>query len=282
MNLKKYSMTLTAGILGLTLVFVSGLVVMGNMEENKTIVTASGEGLWIYPGLRELNPEVFGTPDEPKMIEALPLRMRKVSEDGESFTTTKKPGPFSNKVAPSEGELSMTVWDRTPLDDKNSRDEANLEAEFEDPSGEHTYRVVLQKLIPVGPHHQFFGGAATNVYMHGSTGIGEPFMPATWSYVTLWGFGDFYRNGEMLDEKRLIHVMITPKMRNESNKLSFGIADRDKLEIHFIMPNTKIMHGHPEESPLPTKLMLPNGKEQPFIHFNFYGNINVEGNKYLN
>jgi len=276
-------LTLIVGILTLSIVGGVGLVGVAGMEDNTTVnVTASGEGLWIFPGPRKLDPEVFGTPDQPKMLEALPLEERKVSEDGESFTTTKNPGPFSNKVAPSEGELSLTIWDRTELDSMNSQDEAELEATFEDPSGKNSYRVVLQKLIPVGPHHQFFGGAATNVYMHGSTGIGEPFMPATWSYVTLWGFGDFYRNGEKLDDRRLIHVMLTPRMRSEDNELGFGIANMEELEIHFIMPPTRVEHGHPETKPLPTKLELPNGKEQPFIHFNFYGNIQVEENKYLN
>ncbi|MFB6290914.1 MAG: hypothetical protein ABEJ25_04210 [Candidatus Bipolaricaulia bacterium] len=281
MNLKKFTTKLTVFALAFALVVGVGVVSLGTMDDTKTTVTASGEGLWIYPGLRKLNPEVFGSPDRPKMLEDLPLAGRKVSEDGEKFTTTKKPGPFSNKVAVSEGELSMTIWDKTPIDSKNSKDKADLEATFKDPSGENTYRVVLKKLIPVGPHHQFFGGAATNVWMHGSTGIGEPFMPATFSYVTLWGLGDFYRNGEKLDERRLIHVMLTPKMRSEDNELGFGIADRDKLEIHFIMPPTKVSGGHPEEVPLPTKLLLPNGNEQPFVHFNFYGNIEVEGNKFL-
>ncbi len=281
MKLKELTVKLT--VFALALLFVSGIgsTAFGAMDETRTTVTADGEGLWIYPGMRELDPEVFGTPDQPKALEALPLAARKVSEDGSEFTTTKKPGPFSNKVAASEGELSLTIRDRTPIDGKNSRDTAELEATFEAPSGEHTYRVVLEKLIPVGPHHQFFGGAATNVWMHGSTGVGEPFMPATFSYVTLWGFGDFYRDGEKLDERRLIHVMLTPRMRNEENELGFGVANRDKLEIHFIMPPTKVTHGHPEEVPLPTKLILPNGKEQPFVHFNYYGNIEVEGNKYL-
>lgn len=96
-----------------------------------------------------------------------------------------------------------------------------MEARFDGPKGENTYRVELEQLIPVGPHHQFFGGAGTNIWMHGSTGIGEPFMPATFSY------------------------------------------------------------GHPEDAPLPTGIDLPNGKEQPFVHFNFYGNIQVEGNKFI-
>ncbi len=284
MKLNELTKNLTVFALAFALVVGVGAVTLGDqhkMEEEKVTVTADGEGLWIYPGRRKLNPEVFGTPDNPKMLEALPIEGRMVSEDGEEFTTTKEPGPFSNKVAPSEGELSLTIWDMTPVDSMDSEDKADLEATFDGPSGEHTYRVVLEKLIPVGPHHQFFGGAATNVWMHGSTGIGEPFMPATFSYVTLWGFGDFYRDGEMLDDKRLIHVMLTPKMRTEENELGFGISNMNELEIHFIMPPTRVEGGHPEDAPLPTKLMLPNGQEQPFVHFNFYGNIDVDGNKYL-
>ncbi|PUU88094.1 MULTISPECIES: hypothetical protein [Halanaerobium] len=270
----------------LSLIFLISLLMTVNtyvlaQDGTKTTVTAKGKGIWILPGLRKLDPEIFGTPDKPLRLEAVPLENRVVSEDGESFTTTKNPGPFSNNVKEITGKLNIEVWDRTILDTPKSQDIAALTAEFTDPSGKNTYQVKLQKLIPVGPDHQFFGGAGTNIFMHGTTGIGDPQMPNSWSYLTLWGMGNFYRNGKLLDTNRIVHVMVTQRLRDENYKLGFGIAQQDELEIHLIMPNEKVSEGHPVVSPLPTQFKLPNGQSQPFIHVNFYENIEVKGNKFL-
>ena len=247
----------------------------------KISVRASSNVLWILPGKRELDPEVFGTPDAPKMVEELPINARTVSEDGNTFTTTKEPTPFSNKVAEVGGEISIEVDDRSPLDNPDSLDKANLTASFTGPEGVNEYRVELEKVIPVGPEHQFFGGVGTDVYMHGSTGIGEPLMPAVWSYVTLWGYGKVYRNGKLVGEKRLIHSMVTPKVRNEEDELTFEQSDdlRD-LNVHLILPPTKIVDGKPTDSPVPTGYILPNGNKQPFLHVNFY-EVSIHGNRFL-
>lgn len=69
---------------------------------------------------RELDPEVFGTPSNPLRLEAVPLENRAVSEDGESFTTTKNPGPFSNNVREITGNINIEVVDRT-ISDQCSR-----------------------------------------------------------------------------------------------------------------------------------------------------------------
>ena len=244
-------------------------------------VQASSNVLWVLPGKRELDPDVFGTPDKPKMLGALPVEGRSVSKDGESFTTTAGPTPFSDKVEPVKGEITLQVDDRTPVDDPNSLDKADLTAVFTGPEGMNEYKVELEKLIPVGPDHQFFGGAGTDIYMHGATGIGNPLMPPVWSYVTLWGYGDVYRNGERVGEKRLIHSMVTPKVRNDDKELMFSQRDDlRELNVHLILPPTKIVNGKPVESPVPTGYKLPNGNEQPFFHVNFYG-VNIHGNRFL-
>jgi len=247
----------------------------------KISVQASSNVLWILPGKRELDPKVFGTPDKPKMLESLPLNQRTVSEDGESFTTTKGPTPFSDKAKPVRGEITIQVDDRTPVDDPNSLDKAQLTAVFTGPEGINEYKVELKHIIPVGPDHQFFGGVGTDIYMHGSTGIGEPLMPPVWSYVTLWGYGDVYRNGDKVGEKRLIHSMVTPKVRNEDDELLFSQRDNlRELNVHLILPPVKIVDGEPMDSPVPTGFTLPNGNEQPFFHVNFYG-VNIHGSRFL-
>ncbi len=247
----------------------------------RTTVEASSDVIWILPGKRDLDPEVFGTPDQPAMLEELPLEERMVSEDGESFTTTKGPTAFSDKVKSIQGNITLAVDDRSPVDGPNSLDEAALTAEFTGPGGMNEYRVVLEDTIPVGPHHQFFGGVGTDVYMHGSTGIGDPLEVPVFAYVTLWGYGKVYRNGEMVGERRLIHSMVTPRVRDEDGTLGFSQGDDlRELSVHLVLPPTKVTKEGPMEDPAPTGFELPNGNEQPFFHVNFR-EVNIHGNRFL-
>lgn len=65
MKLRKLTTKLTVLTLTFALIAGVGLLTLGSQhetDETKVTVTASGEGLWVYPGPRKLNPEVFGTP----------------------------------------------------------------------------------------------------------------------------------------------------------------------------------------------------------------------------
>lgn len=241
---------------------------------------ASGQAIWQFPDKRALDPALFGTPQNPLNTELLPLEARDVNSDGNAYTTIKKPSMFSNNIKEVSGSIRISVEDLTPLDTPKSLDRAEMEASFKGPSGE-DFKVVLKKLIPVGPEHQFFGGVGTDVLMHGATGIGTPLVSKEFSYITLWGVGDFYRDGKLIDTGRIIHVMVSERTRDDNFKVGFGVAKPDELEIHLAMPPKKGSPTGPVDSPLPTGVILPNGKEQPFIHVNFYGNINVEGDRYL-
>ncbi|MFQ5815070.1 MAG: hypothetical protein ACE5G7_01065 [Candidatus Hydrothermarchaeaceae archaeon] len=292
MEVKKVANNTTLIVGVVVALFISGLVGYYSVSPKEVVrevtvlgtevsVQASGEGIWMLPGKRELDTEIFGTPGNPLKTNLLPVGMREVSEDGSSFTTTAGMGPFSDNVKEITGTISLSVKDLTTLDDTNSKDEAQLEATFTDPTGQDTYRVVLKKLIPVGPDHQFFGGVGTDVLIHGSSEVGTPLMPTMWNYVALWGFGDLHKNGELIDSMRIIHVMVTPRHRDDDFKLGFGVAKPSELEIHLILPPNKASPSGPVDSPVPTGFVLPNGMEQPFIHVNYYGNIDIEGDRYL-
>jgi hypothetical protein len=243
-------------------------------------VRSEGLALWQFPDRRALDPAIFGTPDAPLNVDLLPVGARLVSDDGSAFTTVKNPGPFSNNTTQTTGSFVMQVRDVTAKDTPMSKDEANIEASFVSPTGQ-TIRVTLTKLLPMGPEHQFFGGVGTNVLMHGATGIGTPLVDEVLSYVTVWGLGTIYVDGEKVGDKRMVHVMVSERTRDDDFKLGFGVANPDKLEVHLIMPP---LEGSPTgmvASPVPTGVTLPNGKDQPFIHVNFYGDTQVQGNMFL-
>jgi hypothetical protein len=250
--------------------------------KNYAMMTADADGmaLWQFPDKRKLDPELFGTPQNPLNVDLLPLGMRAVNEEGTAYTTTSKPLMFSNKTKQTTGSIKISVEDLTAKDGPNGKDKAEMEANFKGPDGA-DFKVVLKKLISKGGEHQMFGGVGTNVLMHGATGIGTPLVAEEFSYITLWGLADFYRNGKLMDTNRIVHVMVSERTRGDDFKVGFGVAKPNELEIHLVMPPKKGTPAGPIDSPLPTGVILPNGVEQPFIHTNFYGNIKVNGNQFV-
>lgn len=274
---------LIGGIAVLAIGFFVGSSFVNNAKivpNTKITAEADGVALWQFPDKKALDPKIFGTPQNPLNVDLLPLAMRSIDAAGTAYTTTSKPVPFSNKVKETTGSIKISVNDLTSKDSPNSKDTAKLEANFKGPNGEN-FRVVLTKLITVGPKHPFFGGVGTNVLMHGATGIGTPLFAEVFSYITLWGVADLYKDGELVDENRIIHMMVSERIRDDNFKLGLGVAKPNELEIHLIMPPQEASPTGPVDSPLLTGVILPNGAEQPFIHTNFYGDISVTGNQFI-
>jgi len=253
-----------------------------NTVSDNGVMSASADGLaiWQFPDKRALDPDLFGTPQNPLLTDLLPLDKRDTNEDGTAFTTITNPSMFSNVIKKTSGSIKISVTDLTIKDGPGSKDTAKLEADFKGPNGE-DFRVVLKKLNSTGGGHQMLGGVGTNVLMHGATGIGSPLVAEEFSYITLWGVGDFYKDGELVDQQRIIHMMVSERTRDDDFKVGFGVAKPDELEIHLAMPPKKGSPTGPIDSPLPTGVILPNGAEQPFIHTNFYGNIKLTGNQFV-
>ncbi len=60
---------------------------------------AGGDVRWILPGPRKLDPEIFGTPDNPLGFEegiGVPVNERLLNNNKTAFTTTAGPTPFSD------------------------------------------------------------------------------------------------------------------------------------------------------------------------------------------
>jgi len=262
---------------GMTLAGANGA--MAQMKPAEMTAAANGTAIWQFPDRRALDPALFGTPAEPFNVELLPLSNRLVSDDGKTYTTIKNPAMFSNNIKMISGEFNMSVVDATAKDGMKSKDEIAMEASFVGPDGQN-FRVTMNKVIPKGPDHPFFGGVGTNVLMHGGTGIGTPLVAEEFSYITAWGIGDFYVDGEMVDSGRVVHIMVSERTRDDDFKVGFGVAKPDELEIHLAMPPVKGSPNGPVASPVPTGVKLANGNIQPFIHVNFYGNATLGGNQF--
>lgn len=244
-------------------------------------VAETDQAHWILPGPRELEAAIFGTPERPLGFEddvGVPLDARLTSDDGSAYTTTAGPTPHSDRSAPIRASLQMSLDDITAVDSPDSRDQVEFEAEFTDPN-DATYRVVVDRVVPRGPDHTFFGGVVTNAYLHGQTGIGTKLQPLQFVYGGFWGVGTLYKNGERIGENRLVHVMLSQRVRTAQSEgyelvTSDAVDSLQGKQIHVILPPVVVTPDGPQSEPVPNGFELPNGAAQPFIHV-MYDDVGV-------
>ncbi|MFQ6673906.1 MAG: hypothetical protein ACE5GH_03855 [Fidelibacterota bacterium] len=206
-----------------------------------------GSTRWVLPGPRFLDPRVFGTPDFPTGFDqapfpllGVPLDLRK-SRDGR-YTFADHATPFSNWREVGVGSINMEVVDATAIDGARTKDEVHFEATFESPDGKHSYRVTADRALPHGMAFPFFGGVVTNHLLHGVTGIGTRLMPTEFTYVAFWAVGNIYRDGQLVNENHLIHVMVTEIVRGENYALQFdqGVGNPPSgTTLHLMVPPFK-------------------------------------------
>ncbi len=156
------------------------------------------------------------------------------------------PTPFSNEIAIGAGSYRLHVRDITQGDSEDSKDAVlQINLDYQRQNGK-SFVIndinVIHKAEGSGDH-TFFGGVGQNMEMHGNTGIGTGLMPKLTSYITLWGTADLKDgNGNVLAENRLVHIMVTGKVRDENlnllTNLDENISDlsQDKIETHIILP----------------------------------------------
>lgn len=211
------------------------------------VTQKNGSTRWVLPGPRFLDPSAFGSPDHPVGFDpapfpllGVPLDMRN-THDGK-FTFATKATPFSNWREVGVGSIEMEVTDATAIDGARSKDKVHFVATFKSPDGKFDYKVTADKAIPHGMAYPFFGGVVTNHLLHGGTGIGTRLMPTEFTYVAFWAMGNLYRNGELVNENQLVHVMVTEVVRGDNYALQFdgGVGDPPTgITLHLMIPPFK-------------------------------------------
>lgn len=238
------------------------------------------------PAKRELDSDVFGTPDMPLAftgtpgITGVPVPFRQL-ENGQ-FSKLDRPTPFGNKsMTMPNGQMMLKAKDVTATDAAKSDDEVKFKASWEDKQG-NTYAVrCCEMLATAGPEFPTFGGVVTNHLLHGFSGVGTPLMPTEYTYAAFWGMGAVLKNGEVVDKPRIVHGMLTEYVRKEGYELAKD-SEVTPTRRHFhlmVAPFMPVKGQHKfQHNNVSTGFELPNGKELPFWHVMFE-NLNIESQR---
>lgn len=208
------------------------------------------------PGPRLLDPSVFGTVSHPVGFDpapfplmGVPIKLRKTLNG--HYSIVDHATPFSDWMEVGVGSFKLEVVDATAIDGARTKDTINFEAEFQSPDGKFKYRVAVKKPLPHGFGFPTFGGVATNHLVHGETGIGTRLMPTEVCYVCFWGVGQIYRDGKLINDNHLVHVMITEFVRDENQRLVFdGGVDPQGMTMHLMVPPYEVTPQGPKQSPV--------------------------------
>ena len=176
-------------------------------------VTGGGPVIQILPG-------PFPFPDS-----AAPI-LQQFGDEREGLESQVKDGPYSNNVAPISGTFTFTAWDKGAV-----RDSVDGVAEFATRDGAR-WKLVLDRVQTKDvPHHPRFGGVVLGLYYHGNTGVHTPLVPTINSAVALWAFGHLYKNGALVTDNAMVHVMLLSRTRRNGDfALSCWNCSKNKIE----------------------------------------------------
>ena len=176
-------------------------------------VTGGGTVIQILPG-------PFPFPDS-----AAPI-LQQFGDEREGLESQVKNGPYSNNVTPSTGTFTFTAWDEGAV-----RDSVDGIAEFTTQDGVR-WKLVLDRVQTKDvPHHPRFGGVILGLYYHGNTAVHTPLVPTINSAVALWAFGHLYKNGGLVTDNALVHVMLLSRTRRDGDyALACWDCSRNKIE----------------------------------------------------
>src|SRR6059036_2242281 len=162
-------------------------------------VTGGGPVIQILPG-------PFPFPDS-----AAPV-LKAFGDEREGLESQVKNGPYSNNVTPISGTFTFSAWDKGA-----TRDSVDGLAEFATQDGAR-WKLVLDRVQTKDvPHHPRFGGVILGLYYHGATQVHTPLVPTINSAVALWAFGHLYKNGALVTDNAMVHVMLLSRTRRDGD-----------------------------------------------------------------
>ena len=176
-------------------------------------VKSGGPVIQILPG-------PFPFPDS-----AAPI-LKQFGDEREGLESQVKNGPYSNNVTPISGSFTFTAWDKGAV-----RDSVDGVAEFTTQDGAR-WKLALDRVQTKDvPHHPRFGGVILGLYYHGNTAVHTPLVPTINSAVALWAFGHLYKNGALVTDNAMVHVMLLSRTRRDGDfALACWYCSKNKID----------------------------------------------------
>jgi hypothetical protein len=168
-------------------------------KANAIQVKGGGSVIQILPG-------PFPFPDS-----AAPI-LKEFGEEKEGLESQAQNGPYSNNVAQISGDFTITAWDKGSV-----RDSVKGLAEFTSQDGSRWQLQLDRVQTKDVPHHPRFGGVIMGLYYHGSTGVHTPLVPTINSAVALWAVGHLRKDGAVVTDNAMVHVMLLSHTRRASD-----------------------------------------------------------------
>jgi hypothetical protein len=136
------------------------------------------------------------------------------SASGEALATTGADAYALSGAALTSGRIDVRAIDAGGRwSALQSKDTMELTAELTHPRDGATYRVAMttpMRQEPEGRYTTWFGVGLGYAH-HGDTGIDTPALPRVAAELSLWGFADVYRDGQLLAGGKPTHVMVVQK-----------------------------------------------------------------------
>jgi len=153
----------------------------------------------------------------------------------EGLESQVKNGPYSNHVTPISGAFTFTARDNGAV-----RDSVDGVAEWMTRDAVR-WRLALDHVqTKAVAHYPRCGGVILGLYWyHGNTAVHAPLVPPINSAVALRTFGHVYKNGALVTDHAMVHVMLLSHTRRDGDfVLACWDCSRKKIEeLHLqILP----------------------------------------------
>src|SRR5204863_171439 len=121
---------------------------------------------------------------------------------------------------------TLKPWDKGAV-----RDSGDRVAEFAAQDGARWKLVMDRVQTKDVPHHPRFGGVIMGLYYHGVAQVHTPLVPTINSAVALWAFGHLYKNGALVTDNAMVHVMLLSRTRRDGDfALACWDCAKNKIE----------------------------------------------------
>jgi hypothetical protein len=151
---------------------------------------------------------------------------------GEALVATGVDPYALSGAAPTSGRIDVRAIDAGGRwSALQSKDTMDVTAELTHPRDGATYRVTMttpMRQEPEGRYTTWFGVGLGDAH-HGDTGIDTPALPRVAAELSLWGFADVYRNGQLIAGGKPTHVMAVQKEQgNLPGQVYLSVATEHK------------------------------------------------------